>query len=244
MSDEIKLSAEGKDLLEDASNYDGSKYRKALNTVDICICRIYEKKLQVLLVKRKYPPFKDKWAICGGFVDINKDEGMMDAAKRELFEETGVKGVSVRQLGTYGDDPKRDPRDRVITTVYFALLSPEQADAQIIKPGDDARETKWFNISKSSDLAFDHGIILRDLKKHLRSGIQYEPFAFELVSKKFTWLQLREAYETILGKELIAQNFPRDIKRRFLVEELEEFKAEGRGKPARLINFKKAISMF
>lgn len=239
-----KRSAENEELLDDASNYNRDAYQKAAHTVDVIICRIFEGELETLLIKRKNPPFKNKWAICGGFVRIAEDEGLEQAAQRKLFEEIGVKKLPVRQLATYGDDTKRDPRDRIISTVYFALVSEEVFDQQVIRPNQDAAEAKWVNLRKARNLAFDHRTILNDFDLYMRERIVSDDLAFGLVNKRFTWSELRSVYETVLDRPLIAQNFPRDIKHNFLVNELDETKSVGRGKPAKLCVYQGRVSRF
>ncbi len=239
----MKKSAENEDLLEDGSNYQSNAYAKAAHTVDMAIVRIHENELQTLLIKRKYPPFKDKWAICGGFVQIAQEEALLDAAKRKLQSEVGVKSIPVRQLATYGD-PHRDPRDRIISTVYFALVNDEILSEQTLTANEDASEVKWVSLRKSRNLAFDHRQILNDLDTYLQERLLFDGIAFELVSKKFTWTELRQVYQVVLGRELIAQNFPRDIKSQFQIIELDETKSVGRGKPARLCSFGGKVSRF
>ena len=132
-------------------NYDSSKYEKPSVTVDVLIFTILnkktdnyrkldDKKLSLLLVKRGGHPFKGKWAIPGGFVNMN--ESLEEGAKRELKEETNVENVYLEQLYTYGD-VNRDPRTRVISSVYMALVNSDRLN---VKAGDDASDAKWFNI--------------------------------------------------------------------------------------------------
>src|SRR4030042_4622577 len=136
-------------------------------TVDIVVFTIENDELKVLLVKRKLNPFKDKWAIPGGFVRIK--ESLEDAAKRELEEETGVKDVYLEQLYTFGD-PERDPRGRVITVAYMALINSEKIN---LKATTDASEAKWFPVKKIPDLAFDHKKIFDYSLKRLRWKFEY-----------------------------------------------------------------------
>jgi 8-oxo-dGTP diphosphatase len=202
MPDKIDLTTEGEDLLEDASNYNEDKYVKAANTVDICICRFFNNELQILLIKRKHNPFKDMYAIPGGYVDIEKNETLEQSALRELKEETSIMGIPVYQLRTYGD-PDRDPRDRTITTVYFALVRNSLLNEQKIKAQDDAKECTWFSLNKlPGKLAFDHKIILIDLFKYLKERIIYTDDAFKLAEKIFTMADLQKIYEFILQKNI------------------------------------------
>ena len=136
--------------------------------------------VSVLLIKRKYPPFKDSWAIPGGFV--LEEESLEDAVKRELLEETGIKVNYLEQLYTFGT-PKRDPRQRIISIAYFALVKSSQF--QQLKASTDAEEAGWFSINKLPALAFDHEQILQTAIERVRAKIRYQPIGFELLDKKF-----------------------------------------------------------
>jgi 8-oxo-dGTP diphosphatase len=115
---------------------------------------------EVLLIRRKNEPFQGKWALPGGFVEL--DEKIHAAADRELFEETGIQGVKTEQFGTYGD-PGRDPRGRVVGVVYWALLTEKPQE----KAGDDAAEAAWFSFDALPEMAFDHDHILAEAKKRM-----------------------------------------------------------------------------
>jgi 8-oxo-dGTP diphosphatase len=222
-------------LKDDLSNYDASKYKSPSVTVEICICRIHNKSLEVLLIKRKYPPYRNYWAIPGGFLDIDAKESLSQTAMRELLEETGFKDVYIEQLKTYGD-PNRDPRKRVITVVYFALINDLNTESP--KAGDDAAEAEWFNIRKLPDLAFDHKEILSDLKLRLEGKIQYAPIAFTLVPEWFTWNQLQQVYEIILDRKLVTSNFRRKINSAYVLSKLNRaVKGKSLGRPAYLLRF-------
>src|SRR5512132_798215 len=130
-------------------------------TVDIVIFTLREGDLQVLLVKRKNPPFQGRWAIPGGFVEV--DESLEDAAARELREETGVEGMHIEQLYTFGD-PGRDPRGRTVTVAYFALVPAAVA----VQAGDDAAEAEWKSVYHLPAMAFDHCDIVNYALKRLR----------------------------------------------------------------------------
>ena len=132
-------------------------------TVDVVIFTIREKRLQVLLVKRGIPPFRGRWAIPGGFV--RPEEALEGAALRELQEETGVSDVYLEQLYSFGD-PERDPRGRVVTIAYFALVS---SDRRLLRAGTDAAEAAWFPVDALPPLAFDHGRILDYAIERLRN---------------------------------------------------------------------------
>ncbi len=123
-------------------------------TVDVAVFSHQANHYRLLLIKRADPPEKDKWALPGGFVDI--DEDLETAVHRELQEETGISGIEIEQLHTFGA-PDRDPRERIITVVYTALVHDEmQANA-----ASDAAEAEWFDINALPELAFDHDEIIR-----------------------------------------------------------------------------------
>jgi 8-oxo-dGTP diphosphatase len=238
-------SAESSQLNEEGTNYDDTKYEKAINTVDIAIFRISEKNLQVLLVKRKHPPFRGKWVLPGGFVDIEKKETLEESALRELKEETHATGIPIRQLGTYGD-PKRDPRSRVITTVYYAFLSEDKMDEQNIKADDDAAEYKWAPVygNVTLKLGFDHNLIMRDMLAKIKTDINSTPIAFEFLSNLFTWKELQDVYEAILGHELIAPNFRRKIENQYIISESNKSVPIIKGRFPKLLEFKGVNNIF
>ncbi len=220
---------------EFADQKDSDPFEKPSVTVDIAVCTFFEKELRVLLVKRNQAPFKDSWAIPGGFVSIEKKESLEDAAKRKLKEETGIDNVFLEQLKTYGD-PERDPRMRVITVAYYALV-PHTDLNESMRFLSISDEIQWFSFDALPDvLAFDHAQILTDLLMRLRGKISYTPIAFSLIQKHFTWAQLQDVYENILGKKLLTPNFRRKLLSMYTIKELEE-KKRTKGRPSSLLEF-------
>ncbi|MCS7046595.1 MAG: NUDIX hydrolase [Gemmataceae bacterium] len=130
-------------------------------TVDVVLVS-RERTPRVLLIRRKHPPFAGKWALPGGFVEIEED--LDAAARRELEEETGIRVGRLEQLATFGA-PNRDPRGRTISVVYLAHLDPRRVRP---RPNDDAAEVAWFPLRKPPPLAFDHAEILKTARQRLR----------------------------------------------------------------------------
>jgi len=232
----IRKTAEGSSLKDDVSNYDKNAYEKPSVTVDICICRFFQGEVQVLLIKRKHPPFRNHWAIPGGFVQIEMNESLDTTAARELKEETGIKKVYLEQLKSYGE-PSRDPRLRVITVVYFALLRLTDLAKQSIKAADDAKQTEWFSLRNLPKLAFDHNEILKDLLLRLSAKIIYSPIALHLLEKAFTWVEIQNVYEFLLEKKITAPNFRRKIKSQYKIEPNHNYRTDGLGRPAAEFNY-------
>jgi 8-oxo-dGTP diphosphatase len=199
-------------------------------TVDIVIFTLRECSLQVLLVKRGVPPFEGQYAIPGGF--IRGDELLEEAALRELHEETGVRNVFLEQLYTFGD-PKRDPRGRVITVAYYALIA---SDKLSLVAGADAAEAQWFPASGVPPLAFDHKSILDYALERLRNKLEYTTVGFQLLPEKFTLGELQSVYEAILGRPLDKRNFRRKFALLGILKPLREWQRTGR-KPAQLFRF-------
>ena len=245
--------------------YNPGDYPKPSVTVDNVILGLNKdsnskiKGLKVLLIKRKDHPFINKWALPGGFVNI--DEDIDDAAKRELLEETHVENIYLEQLKTYGN-PERDPRMRVISVAYLALINCNE-----INPiaGDDADEAEWFdiNLHKRDDgredliilkdeelldsfvfenekcvstysemLAFDHMIILYDAMNRIRNKIEYTDIALNLLPEKFTIPELQNIYETILNKKIYKTNFRK--KMNDFIEKTNESRKNGAHRPSQL----------
>ena len=203
-------------------------------TVDTVIFTIRDNELQVLLVRRAIAPYKGRWAIPGGFVLAN--ESLDDAARRELREETGVGDVWLEQLYTFGD-PKRDPRGRVVTVAYFALVSPDRAP---LLAGSDAAEARWWPATNPPHpLAFDHQHILSVALERLRGKLSYTNIGFELLPQKFTLSQLQRVHEAILGETLDKRNFRKRVDALGVVRPLNESMRDGTGRPAQLFTFRR-----
>jgi len=211
------------------TKYDSSKYEKPSVTVDLVIFTIQERDLKVLLIRRGIPPFQGKWALPGGFVGIK--EPLEAAALRELEEETGVGDVYLEQLYTFGE-PKRDPRMRVITVAYYALLPWSE-----VVGGTDAREARWFSVYDHPKLAFDHDKIVDYALERMRNKIMYVPIAFQLLPEKFTLTELQQVYEVILNSTLDKRNFRKKILASGLLKGTRQTRLEGRHRPAALYTF-------
>ena len=210
------------------------EYPRPSVTVDIIIFTIKDNALKVLLVKRNLNPFKGMWAIPGGFVRMH--ESLENAAKRELFEETGVKEVYLEQLYTFGE-PDRDPRERVITVTYFALVNSENIK---LTASTDVSEANWFSLPALPKLAFDHSLILDYAIKRLMWKFEYTPIAFSFLPEKFTISALQKTYEIIFNKTFDKRNFRKKI---FALNILNEqgIMEEVANRPPKLYSLKKKI---
>src|SRR6266852_3125501 len=217
-----------------AHHYDARKYDRPSVTVDVVMMSLRQRDLQVLLVKRRSWPYEGMWAIPGGFV--NMDESLETAAKRELQEETGVQDVYLEQLYTFGD-PGRDPRTRVITVVYFALLDSERLQ---VRAASDAGDVGWFSVYSLPPLAFDHEKILQYALNRLRGKLEYTTIAFSLLPEQFTLRELQRVYEIILHRKLDKRNFRKKILATGILEDTGAKKMEGTHRPARLYRFNPA----
>lgn len=170
------------------------EYPRPSVTVDVVVFGYTElAKLQVLLIQRGGQPFRGHWALPGGFVEMNED--LESSALRELEEETGVKDIFIEQLYTFGQ-PTRDPRGRVISVAYYALVNLQQHPP---KAASDATAAQWFSLDELPELAFDHADILAMAQERLRTKVRYQPIGFELLPAVFTLAELQSLYETILG---------------------------------------------
>src|SRR2546421_3195261 len=218
-----------------AHRSDASQYERPLVTVDVVMMSLRQRDLQVLLVKRRSWPYECMSAIAGGFVNMN--ESLEEAAKRELQEETGVQDVYLEQLYTFGD-PGRDPRTRVITVVYFALLDAERL---YVRAADDAATVGWFSVYHLPSLAFDHAKILQYALDRLRGKLDYTTIAFNLLPEQFTLRELQRVYEIILHRKLDKRNFRKKILSTGILEDTGAKKMEGTHRPARLYRFNPAV---
>ncbi|MEM7575317.1 MAG: NUDIX domain-containing protein [Bacteroidota bacterium] len=210
-------------------------YPRPSVTVD-CVVFGYagNKDLRILLIKRGAPPFQGQWALPGGFVEM--EENLESSALRELEEETGVKDVFIEQLYTYGN-LGRDPRGRVISVAYFALINLEEHP---VMAASDADEADWFPLDEIPELAFDHAEILEMARERLKAKLRYQPIGFELLPEHFTLAQLQALYETVLGvEELNKRNFRKRIQDADILEEVGR-QREVAHRPAMLYRFNEA----
>jgi 8-oxo-dGTP diphosphatase len=207
------------------------QYPRPALTVDCVVFGFDESELKVLLIQRGLEPFKDRWAFPGGFVHV--EETIDEAARRELAEETGLKDVFLEQLYTFGG-VDRDPRERVVSVAYYALvkLSDHRARA-----ATDAENAEWFPISNVPKLAFDHADILETALARLKNKVRYEPIGFELLPPKFTLSQLQQLYEAVLESDLDKRNFRKKVLSFDLLVPLKETQMAGRHRPAQLFEF-------
>jgi 8-oxo-dGTP diphosphatase len=235
-------SADERTFLE---RYRPQDYPRPAVAVDLVILTILDAKLRVLLVKRKEHPFKGAWALPGGFVRVgDKDQGedLDAAARRELAEETGLDAerVLIEQLYTFGK-AGRDPRMRVISVAYVALVRPDLAP--FIKAGGDASDVDWFVLDglKKLELGFDHRDIVEAALTRIRGKLEYSNIAFDLVPGTFTIPELRHVHAVVLDREMDPGNFRRKFNR-MLEDGLIE-RAPGKritaSKPATVYRFKR-----
>ncbi len=207
------------------------QYPRAALTVDCVVFGYDEGELKVLLIERGLDPFKGRWALPGGFVRVA--ETLNDAARRELREEAGLKDIFLEQLYTFGT-VDRDPRERVVSVAYYALVKLSDHRA---KAATDAANAEWFPISRVPKLAFDHAEILAAALARLKGKVRYQPIGFELLPPKFTLSQLQRLYEAVLETDLDKRNFRKKVLSFGLLVPLKETQMAGRHRPAQLFRF-------
>ena len=201
-------------------------------TTDIVIFTVMEDALKVLLIKRGEDPFKGEWATPGGFLHI--DESLDACARRELREETGLEGVYLEQLYTYGA-VDRDPRERILTVAYFALIS---LDGQRVQAGDDAADARWYGVDSLPALACDHADILAHATERLAAKMAYSTVGLQLMPDEFTLSKLMRVYELAGRKTLDKRNFRKWVLGLDILEETGKKWSDGAHRPAMLYRVK------
>lgn len=201
-------------------------------TTDVVVFTIRDDRLQLLLIRRGGEPFKGMWALPGGFLEI--DEDLDQCAARELEEETGLTEVYLEQLYTFGK-PQRDPRERVISVAYYALISSQKVRLQA---ASDAAEAAWFSVSDLPPLAFDHQEIIRAAHSRLAAKLDYSTIAFQFLPESFTLGELQGIYETLMDSELDKRNFRKWALALEQIEETDELRRLGSHRPARVYRLK------
>jgi len=215
-----------------------SDYWHPAVTTDAVVFGFDGERLNVLLIERGGEPFKGAWALPGGFI-TQKDVSAQAAVYRELHEETNVKGIYLEELHTFSEEG-RDPRERVITIAFFALVV---KDHYQIKGGDDARNAEWFPIDELPDLAFDHNDIITLALERLQQRIHFEPIGFHLLNKEFTMPQLQNIYIAILNppeddkKLRDRRNFPKKMLKLGYIKDTGKKVTDKPHRPAKLYTF-------
>ncbi len=207
------------------------EYPRGALTVDCVVFGLDDEELKVMLIQRGLAPFEGKWALPGGFVHV--DETLEEAARRELEEETGLHKVFLEQLYTFGA-VDRDPRERVVSVAYYALV---KLSDHKVQAATDARDAAWFGVHDVPSLAFDHADILQMALERLRGKLRYQPVGFELLPKKFTLSQLQHLYELVLERVLDKRNFRKRVLAMDLLIETDEVEQDVSHRAARLFRF-------
>ncbi|TWT29984.1 NUDIX hydrolase [Blastopirellula retiformator] len=207
------------------------EYARPSVTVDCVVFGLDDDGLKILLIQRDAPPFEGGWALPGGFVEM--EESLDQAALRELQEETGVHELFLEQLYTFGA-VDRDPRTRVITVAYYALVNLKDHK---LEAATDARAAAWFELDDLPTLAFDHADILQMAQERLQGKVRYQPIGFELLPEKFSLRQLQRMYEIVLGRPLDKRNFRKKALSLGVLEDLNEVERDVSHRAARLYRF-------
>ena len=202
-------------------------------TVDLVIFTVNDDMLKVMLVKRAEEPFADSWSFPGGF--LKTSESLEEAALRVLREKAGVANVYVEQLYTFGD-PNRDPRARVITVTYFALIPWKDL---VPSPSDKISDLMWTSVYHLPKLAFDHRKIVEYAVKRLRAKASYSNIVYSLMPRQFRLSELQRMYEIIINDKLDKRNFRKRMLATGLLQETGRKDIAGAHRPAMLYKFKK-----
>ncbi|MDX1659581.1 MAG: NUDIX domain-containing protein [Nitriliruptorales bacterium] len=198
--------------------------------VDVTVFSVVDDRLHVLLIRRPYEPFEGRWALPGTF--SRPDETLEESPRRALRDKAGLEGVYLEQLATYdqpphGEAPGRDPRGRVVSVAFLALIGAGRVGA--------GEQVRWWDVAElPTPLAFDHERILRDGVERLRAKTRYAPVAFQLLPDEFTLTELQGVYEAVMGESLDVRNFRRDLKAAGVIEPTGDTVTEGPGRPAKL----------
>jgi 8-oxo-dGTP diphosphatase len=209
------------------------QYARPALAVDVVVFALDEDDLQVMLIQRDLPPFLGRWALPGGFVRV--EETLDEAATRELREESGLADIFLEQLYTFGD-VRRDPRERVVTVAYYALVN---LAGHHVRAGTDAKSAAWFPVGELPELAFDHRRIVDAALARLRGKVRYQPIGFELLSEQFTLRQLQHLYEIVLGRPLDKRNFRKKVLSMGILKDTNEIETDVAHRAARLFRFDK-----
>ncbi len=202
--------------------------RRPAVTTDVVVFTLRDERLKALLIRRPEEPFRGMWALPGGFV--GPGEGLEESARRNLDVGTGVTGLFLEQLYTFGE-PGRDPRGRVISVAYYALVPSERLR---LRTATGSEGVGWFALDEFPELAFDHAAIVEDARQRLSAKLAYSTIAFQFMPEKFTLPELQTVYEIILNEPLDKRNFRKRVLALEQLEATDEVRRNGSHRPARL----------
>lgn len=217
-------------LLNNKNAYNNQS--KILVAVDCIIFGFDSKELKLLLFKRKVEPLKGAWSLIGAFIDENLS--LNDAAKKVVFDLTGLNNIFLEELQTYSD-VNRDPGERVISVAHYSLIRVNDINLESVEKYD----ARWFKIDEIPDLIIDHKQMVDDAIVKLRKKARYQPIGFELLTEKFTIPQLQIMYECIYQKKLDDRNFRKKILSFDILTKTDEKDKTGSKKGAFLYKFNK-----
>jgi len=196
-------------------------------STDVVLFTIRQDKLMLLLIKRRGEPFAGSWALPGGFLEIGED--LEACAARELEEETGLRDIYLEQLYTFGK-PDRDPRERVISVAYYALVPSDKLEP---RAASDAADTGWFAMDDLPSLAFDHDRIIALAHHRLVAKLDSSTIAFQFLPGTFTLSEAQRVYEILLNAPLDKRNFRKRLRALDLLQETGKLRRAGNHRPAR-----------
>ncbi len=197
-------------------------------TTNVVVFTLRDDKLKLLLVRRRSDPYKGMWALPGGYVEA--DEDLDDSAMRALEDSTGVAGVYLEQLYTFGA-PDRDPRGRSISVAYYALVPSEKLQ---LRTASDSEAIGWFALDELEPLAFDHNEMVHVAHQRLAAKLAYSTIALQFMPQKFTLSELQKVYERILNEKLDKRNFRKRVLALDQIDQTQEVRRNGSHRPARL----------
>jgi len=219
-----------------AQTHETETQRHPRVAVDAVLFTIEVGVLKTLLVKIKNGPFINKWAFPGGLVHIG--ESLDTAARRELYEKTGVQDLYLEQLYTFGE-VHRDPTAQTVAVAYFALVPPGK---HVLTRGEKYAEIDWFPVGDLPELAYDHNAMVITALQRLQAKLSYTNIVYSLLPPEFTLGELQTIYEVILDKKLDRRNFRRKILTLGLLKPLQKTR-RGAHRPAALFSFTRRSPM-
>ena len=209
-----------------------NEHSKVFLSVDCIIFGFDNKKLKVLVGRRKMDPGRGEWSLYGGFVSA--DESVDDAATRTLFELTGLRNIYMRQIGAFGK-VDRDPGERVVSIAYYALINAKDYDEKLRQ----THGAEWIDIEELPTLYSDHNEMLTKARKLIQQKMSHEPIGFRLLPSLFTLTQLQTLYEAVYGTELDKRNFRKRVKDMDFIEKTDLIDKKSSKRGAYLYRFNK-----